>query len=547
MIPLLLTLGLFGIGATTTLVGTPFSGVVASVVLTGPNPGDVAETTVVPAAVVVVTSAITKLAPGSIVTDPTTLATASFEETRDIGIAVVASAGEPDVVSNETNSPLYVFPDAGNKGGIGVSFMVAGVKLELAPRTGLAEPKAYGTKSAKTNISASTCDAFISRVSNLTHLNLLPSKRRKSTLFRGGMNKFKYLLNNGVLSGSLMLAKKTIKAKILELREGKRQLLEEEYQNYQEYLGGNKDVELYSATRQQAERFLIRLKKQNGEKIDEEKDYPLILRNDVYDVQKEDTKLTQYWIRIPVAGKRGRINCPIAPSSPIPDGAKTREAKIIKKDEEWYVYITVQKEVEERKPNSVLAIDMGIRNIATTVNSNEPRPIFYGKELREVKGHFYNLRKKLQKKSAYGAVKKIGNHERRTTDSILHTISKKIVEEADKNNSVIVLGDLKGIRANRKGRSFNRRLNSFPFYRFTQFITYKASWLGIPVIKINEAYTSQLCHDCGEKGLRVGGRFSCKNCGHEYNADYNGAYNIMKRAIGYMSVAGAGLTQPGTR
>jgi transposase len=184
-----------------------------------------------------------------------------------------------------------------------------------------------------------------------------------------------------------MLAKKTIKAKILELREGKRRLLEEEYQNYQRYLRGDRGVRLYSATRQQADRFLARLKKQNGGKVDPMREYPLILRNDVYDVRKDFTKLTPYWIRIPVAGKRGGINCPIALSSPVPEGAMTREAKITKKEGEWYAYITIEREVQERKADSVLAIDMGIRNIATTVNSNERKPKFYGKELRAVRGH----------------------------------------------------------------------------------------------------------------------------------------------------------------
>jgi putative transposase len=341
-----------------------------------------------------------------------------------------------------------------------------------------------------------------------------------------------------------MLAKKTIKAKILELRKRKKQLLEQEYWNYQRYLRGQKDVKLYSATKQQADRFLMRLRKQNNGLLDPRKEYPLVLRNDVYDIHKEGTKLTPYWIRIPVAGKRGGINCPVALSSEIPEGAKTREAKIIRKGEEWYVYITIEKEVQERRTDSLLAVDMGVRNMATTVNSKDPKPKFYGKELRRIRGHFYRLRKVLQKKKAYGTVKKIGNRERRITNSILHTISKRIVEEADKKNSTIVLGDLKGIRANRGNRSFNRRLNSSPFYRLAKFIEYKATWLGIPVIKVNEAYTSQTCHNCGMRGLRVGGRFKCNSCGHEFNADYNGASNILKRAMGYISMVGAGLTQP---
>jgi len=48
-----------------------------------------------------------------------------------------------------------------------------------------------------------------------------------------------------------MLAKKTVKAKILESRKGKQELLEREYENFQRYLCGDKSVPLYSATRQQ--------------------------------------------------------------------------------------------------------------------------------------------------------------------------------------------------------------------------------------------------------------------------------------------------------
>ncbi|MGC8935938.1 MAG: hypothetical protein ACP5KV_01035 [Candidatus Methanomethylicaceae archaeon] len=62
-----------------------------------------------------------------------------------------------------------------------------------------------------------------------------------------------------------------------------------------------------------------------------------------------------------MAGRGGGINCPIALSPPIPDGAKTREAKAIRRGDEWYLYITIQKEVEGRKRGSVLAVDMGIR------------------------------------------------------------------------------------------------------------------------------------------------------------------------------------------
>jgi putative transposase len=337
-----------------------------------------------------------------------------------------------------------------------------------------------------------------------------------------------------------MKVRKTIKAKILELRKGKEELLRKEYENFQRYLHGDRSVSLYSATKQQAERLLKRIGKPK-----EGKEYPLILRKDVY---RADTRLTPYWLKIPVYGVKGGINVPIKTHEPITDDMVCKEAKIIKKNDEWFVYITVEKEVKERDPKSVLAVDLGIRWIATTVNTNNTKPRFYGKELRKIKSHYFYLRRSLALKKAYRTIKKIGDKERRVTNDILHKISRAIVNEALENNAMIVLGKLKGIGKNRKGRRFNRRLNNgFPYYRLSQFIEYKAKWLGIKVINVNERNTSKTCHRCGMKGLRVGSLFKCLNCRYQCNADYNGAANILKRAIGYMPIAGAALTQPITR
>jgi putative transposase len=114
------------------------------------------------------------------------------------------------------------------------------------------------------------------------------------------------------------------------------------------------------------------------------------------------------------------------------------------------------------------------------------------------------------------------------------TVTRRIVDEAKQMNAIIALGDLEGIRQNRKGRSFNRRLSSQPFYLFKQLLTYKAAWEGIQVLTVPEAYTSQTCHLCGVRGHRVSGTFSCQNCGLTVDADVNGAWNIAKRAHGLL-------------
>jgi len=105
-------------------------------------------------------------------------------------------------------------------------------------------------------------------------------------------------------------------------------------------------------------------------------------------------------------------------------------------------------------------------------------------------------------KKSYKAIKKIGCKERRIINDILHKISRTIVSEALENDSMIVLGDLKGIRRNGRGRAFNRKLNNgFPYHRLSQFIEYKARWHGIKVVKISERDTSKTCHRCGRGGF----------------------------------------------
>jgi len=154
--------------------------------------------------------------------------------------------------------------------------------------------------------------------------------------------------------------------------------------------------------------------------------------------------------------------------------------------------------------------------------------------LRAIRGHYFHLRRRLPNRKA---VKKVGAHERRIVNHELHKISKAIVQEAKETKSTIILGKLKGIRKNNKGRRGNRKLNSFPFYKLSNYIRYKAEWLGIPVVRVSEAYTSQTCSICGGRGERHNGLFKC-SCGAELNADYNGAKNIMKRGLGLVSKPG---------
>ena len=192
---------------------------------------------------------------------------------------------------------------------------------------------------------------------------------------------------------------------------------------------------------------------------------------------------------------------------------------------------------EKTRYQNVIGIDTGIRHFATSVELANGVTKFYGKDLNRVRGHYFWLRRKLGIKKAIDTIKKIGSHEKRIANDIIHKISRDIVNQAINTNAVIVLGDIKHLhmqKQNTRGRKFNRKLSGFQYYKLTQYITYKAALAGIKVIQVSEARTSQYCRKCYQNGARkIQGLFTCAKCGEE-NADRNAAFNIAYRALGYI-------------
>jgi transposase len=69
---------------------------------------------------------------------------------------------------------------------------------------------------------------------------------------------------------------------------------------------------------------------------------------------------------------------------------------------------------------------------------------------------------------------------------------------------------------------------------------------GIRVIAVSEAYTSQYCRKCFQKGIRkIQGLFQCQTCGED-NADRNAAFNIAQRGLGQVSNLGVKVNIPRT-
>ncbi len=343
---------------------------------------------------------------------------------------------------------------------------------------------------------------------------------------------------------------KIIAGKLSNLTTAKQNALDFEYNNLQSFLQKFKNAQefgdeeyflekdetkLYSANKQQALRFYKKKKM---------KEYSLSIRNDLLKIERKDNKISRYWVRLPVCKRRGGIWCAFKTYAEIPNDAKLCESKLIKKKGNYFLHITIKKDIMLNSFKNILSVDLGEKHIATTVLQGKDvsmNPKFYGKKVRGIRRHYAWLRKRLGEKKLLKVIKRIEHTEKRKVNDILHKISRDIVEQAEQNNACIVLGDLKGIRksARHKGKKMNRIVSNMPYYKLTQYIKYKAEWKGIQVKQIDERNTSKTCHKCGAIGKRkTQGLFVC-GCGLQYNTDLNGALNIAKRFEGYMLSDGA--------
>ena len=88
----------------------------------------------------------------------------------------------------------------------------------------------------------------------------------------------------------------------------------------------------------------------------------------------------------------------------------------------------------------------------------------------------------------------------------------------------------------------NRSILNQGWSGFETILSYKVQERGGTLIKVNPAYSSQTCSECGciDKGSRESqARFACLHCGYEAHADTNAAIEILRRNTASMRVEGS--------
>jgi putative transposase len=200
----------------------------------------------------------------------------------------------------------------------------------------------------------------------------------------------------------------------------------------------------------------------------------------------------------------------------------------IELDKEYaYISCTVA-EQPEMIPQQFIGVDRNTTgHVAVTANPDTGKIEKFGKSALHVHRKYRAIRKRLQSEGKFRELKAVKDRESRIVKDLNHKISRKIVEMAKVQHAALVFEGLGGIRQTRKQyRSFKYALHSWSFYQLQRFVEYKAKLLGVPVLYVDPAYTSQDCSMCGARGQRDGKDFKCPACGHVDHADVNAAFNI---------------------
>lgn len=216
-------------------------------------------------------------------------------------------------------------------------------------------------------------------------------------------------------------------------------------------------------------------------------------------------------------------------------------ATLVYKKGKFFLHLAMKKDIE--LPNTyknIVGVDLGMRFLATAVDSKDNHLFINGKQVIARKAKFLKQRKDLQERgtrSAKRKLKKIAGKENRFMTNVNHCVSKALVQYAGPN-SLFVLEDLTGINMNTKvHHNYRYYRMSWAFYQLKELLTYKAQMNYSDVISVDPHYTSQKCPKCGhthkENRQQKIHTFACTSCGYTSNDDRIGAMNLRQKGIEY--------------
>ncbi len=231
--------------------------------------------------------------------------------------------------------------------------------------------------------------------------------------------------------------------------------------------------------------------------------------------------------------------------------SKLHQVRIIPKGLYYILEIIYQKEVINLglDRQRIIGIDLGLNNIITLVNNAGLQPAiikggiiksinqFYNKQLAKYK----SIKDKQGISSETKKIQQLTQRRNNKINYIFHKISRTLINYCIKNDfGTIVIGYNKTWKNKIKfGKRNNQNFVQIPFSILISQIKYKSELIGIDILLEPEFFTSKcsfLDNESIKKHKKYEGRRICRGLyqsqkGKIINADVNGAYNILKKAV----------------
>ena len=199
---------------------------------------------------------------------------------------------------------------------------------------------------------------------------------------------------------------------------------------------------------------------------------------------------------------------------------------IFVRDGKLMIALTFDNEPKEIKPSLALGVDLGIRRTAACSDGRLIIDKKFNKEKRKLRYIKRQLRS-VGTKSSRKHLRKLKHKERNKNKNQTHLVANEILKT---QANVIVLENLKGIKAKKHKYQNKNAISQVPLFFLRTILTYKAKNMGKHVCLVSPAYTSQIDNVSGiREGERKGCRFYAKG-GLVYDADLNAAINIARRS-----------------
>ena len=244
---------------------------------------------------------------------------------------------------------------------------------------------------------------------------------------------------------------------------------------------------------------------------------------------------------------------------PILVNRKIKEIRIIPKSKARFFEIQYIYEVEciqrNLNPNNALALDLGVNNLVTAVSNSGKSFIIDGKRLKSINQWFNKKNARLQSikdKQHFGKVttnrqKVIARDRNNKVNDYMNKAARIIINYCIENDiGTLVVGYNETFqRESRLGKNNNQNFVNIPFGRLLKKFEYLCELNGIVFVKQEESYTSKSSFwdkdeipkynadtptEYNFSGMRIQRGLYKTASGYIFNADVNGALNIMRKS-----------------